>query len=126
MTPTTQTLTDPQQETLDGVPGATTRKLSNFGQLGFGINVIDIRPTVPLVDFTYTKGEDNVFHFRQQAIATLFAEREGRSEAAQAVRAGAADYRWALERFESLGGDLVGATGETARTVLLVVLSATI
>lgn len=67
MTPTTQTLADPQ--TLEGAPGATTRKLSNFGQLGFGMNVIDIRPTVPLVDFTYNKGEDNVFHFRNQAIA---------------------------------------------------------
>lgn len=69
MTPTTQTATDVRQETLDSVPDATARKLSNFGQLGFGMNVIDIRPTVPLVDFTYTKGEDNVFHFREQAIA---------------------------------------------------------
>jgi hypothetical protein len=69
MTTTTQTSTDVRQETLDGVPGATARKLSNFAQLGFGMNVIDVRPTVPLVEFTYTKGEDNIFHFRDQAIA---------------------------------------------------------
>jgi MAC/Perforin domain len=62
------TLTGGQEEALQGADTGTAQKLSNFGQLGFGINVIEIRPTVPLVDFTYTKGESNIFHFRKQAI----------------------------------------------------------
>lgn len=63
---TLEATTDDRREPRRSAQPVTASRLSDFGQLGYGINIVNIQPTVPLVDFTYAKGQ--TFHFHEDIL----------------------------------------------------------